>query len=595
MDTLISYGDGMKVLGETAEGWHIGGRAIVFDSHDVSHLRDKFTKATDYDIVDGDTRSLYFHHGLDDTIKAEKLGSVKLSIKEDGVWYEGSLKRRTDYLKAHAERIADGIKRGVFGTSTGAPAHLVRREACEGGHEIKLWPLAEVSITPTPAEPLTTCMSLKSLVEAAEETKRQIKGGKGKLPAGHWITHNGAHIFLPDYQVNQDHVFAAGVAHDLGEEGHKELDKAYQDDQIHTSAHLHLALAHAARMRAQGMGEAESIQAGLKLHGYGGNATHAERYRDAVEAQKQAQLAVANKEAIEARRERIAGFRAVGQDVVDYVSNHAQTYEEAQQMAKDLGFRHGTWDDQASVRRREKARKSVGGEEFKAASLIPTEAMQAAARNGLERHANGESGDGLEPATVERARKIASGAELTPEHVKRMHSFFSRHAGNRQEPGTPWYTAWQLWGGDAGQTWAANKGGSLSEETKSLEILEAGQISGSRFVDHTDRLHDAIGEYARRFNGFAAVKAGRAISKRNHGVLSDLHEQIAELHSTLGEFLDAHAITDTDDETEDGTELDGGESKALSGDLGDIIYQSHLRLLEQRQRLFEQRVAQLVG
>jgi phage head maturation protease len=162
-DTLIAFGSEMKVLEETADYWRVGGWAVVFGSHDVSHLKDRFEKATDYDFEDGARRSLFYNHGLDGTIKKTRLGEVQLQMKDAGVWYEGQLKKRTDYLKAHAERIAQGIKSGLFGTSTGAPAHLVDREKTGGGHQVKMWPIAEVSITPTPAEPLTTCVSLKSL------------------------------------------------------------------------------------------------------------------------------------------------------------------------------------------------------------------------------------------------------------------------------------------------------------------------------------------------------------------------------------------------------------------------------------------------
>lgn len=86
--------------------------------------------------------------------------------------------------------------------------------------------------------------------------------------------------------------------------------------------------------------------------------------------------------------------------------------------------------------------------------------MRSNARRGLEWNRQGLGGDGLEDATVQRARKIASGASLTPDHVRRMHSFFERHANGRSETSgpsevTPWDVAWALWGGSAGRRWAA--------------------------------------------------------------------------------------------------------------------------------------------
>lgn len=93
--------------------------------------------------------------------------------------------------------------------------------------------------------------------------------------------------------------------------------------------------------------------------------------------------------------------------------------------------------------------------------FVPPAGVRSAARRGLNLVNAGKAGDGFEPATAVRARKIASGAPLTRDHVMRMHSFFSRHAVNKKPgwgtPGkeTPGYVAWQAWGGDAGASWAA--------------------------------------------------------------------------------------------------------------------------------------------
>lgn len=591
-DTLVAFGGEIKALHDSGDRMKIGGYLVLFGSPeqtDATEFRDFFTPHTDFDIpASGAKSTIYYHHGLNPALKKRKLGVADLQITDAGVWMEAELSARDDY----EAKVLEMVRRNKLGLSSGTANHLMDRIATKNAagervHEITRWPLGlDASLTPTPGEPRTMARAIKSLNDLIEMEDQlnddAIKRTPSKkLPAGHWITHNGCHVFIPDRQVNEDHVFAAGVSHDLSEAGHKVLDEAYKNDEIHTAAHLHLALAHAQRLRDGGMDDAKAVKQGLEKHGYNGTATHAEKYRDAVEAQKHAQLIAADKEAIQARKERIDNFRAVGQDVVDYISNHAQTYDEAQQMAKDLGYRHATWDDQASVRRREKARKSVDidGEacpecgtmherseeskcnncgadwpmEAKSLSLVPSKGMQAAAKNGLQRHADGESGDGLEPATVERARKIAAGDELTPDHVKRMHSFFSRHAGNRQEPGTPWYTAWQLWGGDAGQTWAANKAEALrdGDNLKFIEALSDGLREGLKFSEHSALLREAVTEYDQRFAGwsasFDAVKAGRAISADNHRNLCALHDAVCELHDGLlqlrdnmGDFLESH-------------------------------------------------------
>lgn len=106
-------------------------------------------------------------------------------------------------------------------------------------------------------------------------------------------------------------------------------------------------------------------------------------------------------------------------------------------------------------------------------SLVPPETMQAAARDGLDRYERGEGGDGLKPETIRRAKRIADGEELTREHVIEMAAWFARHAETRPEgeaEGTPWYTAWQLWGGDAGAAWSARQAEEIRESPERFRL-----------------------------------------------------------------------------------------------------------------------------
>jgi hypothetical protein len=67
---------------------------------------------------------------------------------------------------------------------------------------------------------------------------------------------------------------------------------------------------------------------------------------------------------------------------------------------------------------------------------------------------------------VARARSIVNGQNLSLDTIKRMNSFFARHEVDKKgkgfeigEEGFPsaGRIAWALWGGDAGQSWAAKK------------------------------------------------------------------------------------------------------------------------------------------
>ena len=100
--------------------------------------------------------------------------------------------------------------------------------------------------------------------------------------------------------------------------------------------------------------------------------------------------------------------------------------------------------------------------------LTPTEAMAEEAQRFLDWRAEGEKG-GTDVA-VARARQLVNRQELSPETVRRMHSFFSRHEVDKQAEGfrpgedgypSPGRVAWAAWGGDPGQSWARGKAASL--------------------------------------------------------------------------------------------------------------------------------------
>jgi hypothetical protein len=128
--------------------------------------------------------------------------------------------------------------------------------------------------------------------------------------------------------------------------------------------------------------------------------------------------------------------------------------------------------------------------------FVPPESVQNNARRGLEMAEAGEAGDGLESATKGRAHDIASGKALSLDHVKRMHSFFERHDKTRPDDGgkgnSPWKTAWMLWGGDSGRSWAESVVG------KEIGHDKSEKISMSKF--------GPISEYDKYFGGTGAAK-----------------------------------------------------------------------------------------
>lgn len=93
--------------------------------------------------------------------------------------------------------------------------------------------------------------------------------------------------------------------------------------------------------------------------------------------------------------------------------------------------------------------------------FTPPEGARDAAQQGLDYRS--EYGRGGTETGIARARDIANGRTLSPETIRRMTAFFSRHEKNRVSPAdktesdggpTNGWIAWLLWGGDPARTWS---------------------------------------------------------------------------------------------------------------------------------------------
>jgi hypothetical protein len=98
----------------------------------------------------------------------------------------------------------------------------------------------------------------------------------------------------------------------------------------------------------------------------------------------------------------------------------------------------------------------------------PTMKMAAAARRGLRLRE--KFGRGGTKVGVERAHQLAGRHDLRAGDVKSMHSYFARHAVDKDTATHKWnsnsdpsagFIAWLLWGGDAGKEWADRKARTL--------------------------------------------------------------------------------------------------------------------------------------
>lgn len=159
-DELINFGSEIKALGQGK----VGGYLIRYSTKDDPDLtNDFFTKDTNFNIPE--SLPVLYNHGLDKTIKKRIIGKAVVTFDEVGAWAESQLNMRDKY----EEEIYALVEAGKLGYSSGALAHLVEREpASKGVSWIKSWFVGEVSLTPTPAEPRNSIVTLKSLIPSEQ-------------------------------------------------------------------------------------------------------------------------------------------------------------------------------------------------------------------------------------------------------------------------------------------------------------------------------------------------------------------------------------------------------------------------------------------
>ena len=158
MDVLTSSVDGIKSdrLGS------VKGYLVRFGDTKATDLEgDYFTRSTDYGFPMEEGKrvplNVYYHHGMDAQVGKKSIGTGFIKMTDEGLWYEAQL----DLADEYGKMVAKLCKQGKMGFSSGAAAHMVERKSMGGASEIIRWPIAEASITPTPAEFRNSVKSLE--------------------------------------------------------------------------------------------------------------------------------------------------------------------------------------------------------------------------------------------------------------------------------------------------------------------------------------------------------------------------------------------------------------------------------------------------
>lgn len=107
------------------------------------------------------------------------------------------------------------------------------------------------------------------------------------------------------------------------------------------------------------------------------------------------------------------------------------------------------------------------------ATFTPPEGVQDEAAKAVQWITDGLAGDGFTATGRRRAQQLADGEPVSEDVVRRMASYFARHAPDRNAEGffsgengfpTPGRVAWSAWGGDPGRTWADETIARLDDE-----------------------------------------------------------------------------------------------------------------------------------
>jgi len=156
-DTLVYFGDAVKALGSGK----VGGYLVRWGQPgDVDLTGDYFTPDTDLGVEIGANLPVYYEHGYDPVIKSRKIGKGTILKTDDvGLWFEGQLELRDEY----EQMIYKLAEAGKLGWSSQAAGSLVSKSAGAGGTKIETWPLAEATLTKSPAEHRNSAIPIKSI------------------------------------------------------------------------------------------------------------------------------------------------------------------------------------------------------------------------------------------------------------------------------------------------------------------------------------------------------------------------------------------------------------------------------------------------
>jgi HK97 family phage major capsid protein len=150
----------------------VAGYGVIFGGADLEG--ESFTPDTDYMLDLAPTKLVFYDHTLGD-VKHVIGKTLSMEADENGLWVEAELNRHAAYV----DYVLQLVEKGALGWSSGSVGHLTRRD----GKTIKTWPIVEMSLTPTPAEPRTLGVELIKSLSATDPAFAMLLPEAGRSPA----------------------------------------------------------------------------------------------------------------------------------------------------------------------------------------------------------------------------------------------------------------------------------------------------------------------------------------------------------------------------------------------------------------------------
>lgn len=201
------------------------------------------------------------------------------------------------------------------------------------------------------------------------------------------------------------------------------------------------------------------------------------------------------------------------------------------------------------ARRKAEAQGKAIGREYLAKAAYRSidfgvpQAVKAELRRGLKWHEEGHSGDGLKPETVSWARRMAGGADISPDKARKMRAWLARHESDKKGQGfspgedgypSPGRVAWALWGGDPAVGWSNKivrqmERADQKTSTASLSVVLGSEPPDSFVIFEIGKLSTSKGEFL--FDDEAAAQVMAAYEQHgadrlpidfDHGMLAPI-------------------------------------------------------------------------